>query len=53
MPLSAIQFQNPAGNIVEKITVMGYGNNRTCVFLQVMFQPGYRFGIKMVGRFVQ
>ena len=32
---------------------MGHGNHRALIVLQVMLQPGYRFGIQMVCGFIQ
>src|SRR3990170_3044723 len=38
-PLSPVEFQNPACNIIKKITVMGYGNDSTRIGLQMMLKP--------------
>ncbi len=51
--LAAIEFQNPTGDVVEKISVMGNGDDRARITLQVMFEPRHRFGIEMVGRLVE
>jgi len=29
--LAAVQFQNPAGNIIKEVTVVGYGNYGTFI----------------------
>ena len=39
--------------MVEEVTVVGYGNHRTLVLLQMLFQPIDGFSVKVVGRFVQ
>src|SRR4029078_9168491 len=51
--LAAVQFENPSGNIVEKIAVVRNGNDRSFIFLQVLFKPGDRLGVEMICRFVQ
>ena len=51
--VTAIQFQNPAGDIVEEVAVVGDGDHGAGVILQEALQPGHRFGVQMVGRFVQ
>ena len=51
--LAAIQFQNPAGHVVEEITVVRHGDHRTLILLQMLFQPIDRLGVEVVGRFVQ
>ena len=32
---------------------MGYGNDGTCILVQVLLQPLYTLGIQMVGRLIQ
>ena len=32
---------------------MGHGDDGAFILLQMMFQPGHRFGIQVVGRFIQ
>ncbi len=51
--MPAVELQYPAGNVIEKITVVRYGNNGAFIFLQMMLQPGNGFGIQVVGRFIQ
>ena len=50
---SAVQLEDPAGDIIEKITVVGDCDHRAGVLLQVFFQPGHGFSIKMVGGLIQ
>ncbi len=50
---ATVQLKNPAGNVVEEVTVVRYGNHRTLVLLQVLFQPVDGFGIKVVGGLVK
>ena len=50
---AAVQFQNPPGDVVQKIAVMGDKDHAALVLAQRVLQPRDRFRIKMVGRFVQ
>src|SRR6185369_12415854 len=52
-PFAPIKLQDPSGNIVEEIAVMGNGNNGALVALQMLFEPGNGFRIKMVGRLIK
>ncbi len=49
----AVQFEDPARDIVEEVAVMGHGHDRTGEFGQEAFQPGNAFRIEVVGGFVQ
>ena len=49
----AIEFEDPARDIVEEIAVVGHDEDRALVFDQVLLQPSDGFGVKVVGRFVQ
>ena len=51
--LAAIELENPAGDVVEKIAIVRDGDDRARITLQVMLEPGDRLGIEMVGRLVE
>ena len=51
--LAAVQLQNPASHVVKEISVVGYGNDRALILLQVLFQPVDGFGIEVVGGLVE
>ena len=51
--LAAVQFQDPAGYVVQEVTVVGDGNDRTLVLLQMGLQPLDGFGVQVVGGLVQ
>ena len=51
--LSAVEFEDPAGDIVEEIAVVGDRNDGAGKFRQKALQPGDRFGVQMVGRLVE
>ena len=50
---ATIQFENPAGDVVQKITVVGDDKDRTLIVDQMLLQPGDGLGVKMVGRLVE
>ena len=50
---SAVQFENPACHIVEEIAIVGDGNHRSGVLLQVLFEPVDRLCVQVVGRLVK
>ena len=51
--LAPVQLEDPAGHIVEEVAVVGHGDDRSGILLQVPLQPGHAFGIQVVGGFVQ
>ena len=50
---AAIEFEDPARDLVEKVAVMGDGHDGARVILQKPLQPGDRFGVEMIGRLVE
>ena len=50
---AAVEFQNPLGGVVQKVAVMGDRYHGPGVALQKLLQPVHRFGVQVVGRFVQ
>ncbi len=50
---AAVELENPPGDVVEEIAVMGDDQDRAGILPQMAFQPRYRFGVEMVGRLVQ
>ena len=50
---AAIEFQNPAGDIVEEVAVVGDGDDGAFVTLQMFFEPLHGFGVEVVGGFVE
>ena len=53
MPLAAVELEDPAGHVVEEVAVVGHGDDRAGVLLQVPLQPGHRLGVEVVGGLVQ
>ena len=52
-PLAPVQFENPLGDVVEEIAVVGDENDGARVFRQVPFEPGHALGVEMVGGLVE
>ena len=50
---ATIQFENPSGDVVEEITVMGDDQDSARIIAQMTLQPRHRFSIEMVGRLVK
>ena len=51
--LAAIQLQDPARHVVEEIAVVGHGDHRTLVLLEMLFEPVDRLGVEVVRRLVE
>jgi len=50
---TAVQLQDPTGNVIEEVTVVGDRHNGTFEVVQEAFQPGYGFRIQVVRWFVE
>jgi hypothetical protein len=50
---AAVEFQDPLGGVVEEVAVMGHRHHRARVARQELLQPLDRFGVEVVGRFVE
>ncbi len=53
MPWPAVELEDPLGDVVEEIAVVGDEDDRAGIFLQVPFEPGDALGVEVVGRLVQ
>ena len=53
MALAVLEFQNPLGDVVEEVAIVGHGDDRARVLVEVPFEPGDAFGIEMVRRLVE
>ena len=49
----ALQFEHPAGDVVQEVAVMGHDHHGAGVIVQRVLQPGDAFRVQMVGRLVQ
>ena len=50
---AAIELQDPAGDVVEEVAVVGDGHDGAGVVVQEALEPGHRFGVEVVGRLVE
>jgi hypothetical protein len=50
---ATVELEDPAGDIVEEVAIVGDDHHRARIGAQMLFQPRGGFGIEMVGRFVE
>ena len=50
---AVIELEDPAGDVVEEVAVVGDDQDGAGVIAQVALQPGDAFGVEMVGRLVE
>ena len=48
-----IELEDPAGDVVEEVAVVGDDQNGARIIAQMAFQPVHALGIEMVGRLVE
>ncbi len=48
-----VEFEDPAGDLVEEIAVVGDGDDSPGIFLEMALQPCDRLGVEVVGRLVE
>ena len=51
--LAAVELEDPAGDVVEEVAVVGDGDDRALVLGQVLLEPRDRLGVEVVGGLVQ
>ena len=51
--LAAVQFQNPAGHVVQEVAVVGDGNHCAGVVVKEALEPRHGFSVQVVGGLVQ
>ena len=50
---AAVELENPAGDVVEEIAVVGDDQDGARIVAQMAFEPHHRLGVEMVGRLVE
>ncbi len=50
---AAVEFEDPAGDVIEEVAVVGDGDDGAFVSAEVLFEPGDGFGVEVVGGFVE
>ena len=51
--VTTVELQDPAGDVVEKVAVVGDGDDRPLVALQVLLEPLHGLGVEMIRRLVE
>jgi len=51
--VAAVEFEDPASDVIEEVAVVGDGDDGTLVVAQVMFEPGHGLGVEVVGGLVE
>ena len=51
--VAAVEFEDPAGHVIQEVAVVGDGDDRALVVAQVMFEPGHGLGVQVVGGLVE
>src|SRR5438552_1803992 len=49
----AVQLENPAGDVVEEVAIVGDRDDAPRILGQMALEPGDRLGVEMIGRFVE
>ena len=50
---AAVELENPAGDVVEEIAVVGDDQDGAGIIAQMAFEPHHRLGVEVVGRLVE
>src|SRR6516165_3644546 len=50
---AAVELEDPAGDVVEEVAVVGDDQDRAWIVAQVALEPRHRLGVEMVGRLVE
>ncbi len=51
--LAVVEFEDPAGHVVEEVAVVGDGDDGALVVTQEPLEPRHALGVEVVGRFVE
>ena len=51
--MTAVDLGNPAGDMVEEVTIVGHRNDRARVGREVLFEPEHTLGVEVVGGLVE
>ena len=50
---AAIEFENPAGDFIQEVAIMGDGHDGAWKVVEEALEPSHRFRDQMVGRLVE
>ena len=51
--LAPVELEDPAGDVVEEVAIVGHRDHGALVGLEVPLEPGHRLGVEVVGRLVE
>ena len=51
--MAAVEFEDPAGDVVEEVAIVGHRDDGARVLLEEVLEPAHRFGVEVVGRLVE
>ncbi len=51
--MTAVEFEDPLGGVVEEVAVVRYRDDRARIARQELFEPFDGFGVEVVGRLVE
>ena len=51
--MAAIELEDPLGDVIEEVPVVGHGDHGARIFLEVALEPRYRLGIQMIGGLIE
>ncbi len=51
--LAAVELEDPAGDVVEEVAIVGDGHDGALVVLEEPLEPGDRLGVEVVRRLVE
>ena len=53
MPRAAVELEDPAGDVVEEVAIVGDGDDGALVLGEVALEPRDRLGVEVVGGLVE
>ena len=51
--VAAVEFEDPLGDVVEEVAVVGDRDDSARVFLKIFLEPGDRLGVEVVGGLIE
>jgi hypothetical protein len=51
--IATVKLENPTGDVIEEVAVVGDRDDGALVIAQMMFEPRHRLGVEVVGRLVE
>ena len=51
--MAAVELEDPAGDVVEEVAVVGHRDDGARIFLEIALEPGDGFGVEVVRRLIE